>query len=235
MSEYQILTVLAAFAFLYSLVASRLERTPFSGALVYVVAGLLVGPAGLGLVDFAIDGEEVRWLAEITLAVVLFTDSAGADLRVLRRVEAIPTRLLLIGLPLTILLGFGVGVALFPDLGLLEVALLATILAPTDAALGRAVVSNESVPALVRESLNVESGLNDGICVPVLLLFLALSGGDASGGSVWGLAAVLPLQEIGIGGLVGLVGRRGRLVHPVLLPSWLDCGPPVRPDGSQPA
>jgi len=205
MSDYQILTVLAAFAFLYSLVASRLERTPVSGALVFVLAGLLCGPMCLGLISLDIDNEGLSWLAELTLAVVLFTDSANAKISVLRRFEALPVRLLLIGLPLTILIGFGTGCLLFPDLGYFEIALLATMLAPTDAALGKAVVTNESVPTPVRESLNVESGLNDGICVPVLLLFLALAGGDVEREEAAQLVVTLPLQAIGIGGLIGLV------------------------------
>ncbi len=204
MSEYQVLTVLAAFAFLYSLVASRLERSPVSGALVFVAAGLLLGPAGLGLIDLQLNSKGIRWLAELTLAVLLFTDSANANLAILRRFEAIPARLLLIGLPLTILLGFGIGLLLFPDLSLFEVALLATMLAPTDAALGKAVVTNQAVPEAVRESLNVESGLNDGVCVPVLLLFLALATGSASGWDTASLAVKLPLQAIGIGAAVGL-------------------------------
>jgi hypothetical protein len=102
---------------------------------------------------------------------VLFADSSNANLGVLREVKGIPTRLLLIGLPLTIAAGFAVGVLTFDQLTFIEIALLATMLAPTDAALGQAVVTNESVPDSVRESLNVESGLNDGICVPVLLIF----------------------------------------------------------------
>jgi len=229
MSEYQTLTVLAAFAFLYSLVASRLERTPVSGALVYVAVGLLCGPAGLRLIDLQIESEGIRWLAELTLAVVLFTDSANADLNVLRRFEAIPVRLLLVGLPLAILLGFVVSTLLFPHLSLFEAALLATMLAPTDAALGKAIVTNESVPSSVRESLNVESGLNDGICVPVLLLFLALAGGEASGWGAIGLALKLSLQEIGIGVGIGLgLGVLGSAALRVCsrsgwtIGSWLD-------------
>lgn len=203
MFEYQVLAVLAAFAFLYSLVASRLERTPVNGAMVYVVAGLVFGPMGLELVKLNVDAEVLSWLAELTLAVVLFTDSAGANLQMLRKFEAIPARLLLVGLPLTIALGFGVGALIFQDLGWFELALLATMLAPTDAALGKAVVTNRSVPVAVRESVNVESGLNDGICVPVLLLFVALAAGDVAGWETVWLATSLPLQEIGIGLLVG--------------------------------
>ena len=115
-------------------------------------------------------------LAEITLALVLFADSANANFGVLRKVKGIPVRLLLVGLPLTIAAGFGAGWLIFDQLTLFELALLATMLAPTDSALGQAVVTNESVPASVRESLNVESGLNDDICVPVLLIFLGWFG-----------------------------------------------------------
>jgi NhaP-type Na+/H+ or K+/H+ antiporter len=204
-SEYQILAVIAAFAFLYSLVASRLEKTPISGAVVYVASGLLCGPLVLGLIDLKIDGEAIKRLAELTLAVVLFSDSASANLPVLRRVERLPIRLLLIGLPLTIALGFGVGYVIFDGMSLFAIALLATMLAPTDAALGKAVVTNEDVPDSVREGLNVESGLNDGICVPVLLFFLALATTTVGGKETLGMAVEFPLKVIGIGALVGVI------------------------------
>ena len=205
MSEYQILTIIAAFAFAYSLIASRLEKTPFNGALVYVAAGMLFGPQVLGLIDIPIDSEGISQLAEIALAICLFTDSSNADLSVLRRVEAIPARLLLIGLPLTIALGLVLGRWIFGDLGFFEVALIATMLAPTDAALGKAVVTNPIVPAKVRESLNVESGLNDGICVPVILFFIALAAGSVEASESAGLVLQLPLKVIGIGLVVGLL------------------------------
>ena len=144
----QVLSVVAAFAFLYSLFASRLERTIINGALVYVLVGFLCGPDGLGLVDIQIEGEGLKTLAELTLALVLFTDAAGTNLTTLRRIESIPMRLLLIGLPLTIALGFVAGYFLFNGLLLFEIAVLATMLAPTDAALGKAVVTN--MPFLTR-------------------------------------------------------------------------------------
>jgi NhaP-type Na+/H+ or K+/H+ antiporter len=205
MSEYQILTIFAAFAFAYSLIATRLEKTPVNGAFVYLAMGVLFGPQVLGLIDLPIDGEGVSRLAEIALAICLFTDSSNADLSVLRRVEAIPARLLLIGLPLTIALGLGLAWLIFGDLSFFEVALISTMLAPTDAALGKAVVTNPVVPAKVRESLNVESGLNDGICVPVILFFIALAGGSVEASESAGLVMKLPLQVIGIGTAVGLV------------------------------
>jgi NhaP-type Na+/H+ or K+/H+ antiporter len=204
MAEYQTLIVLTAFAFLYSVFASGLERTPFSGAVIYLFFGALCGPLVLGIIELDVQGDTLRTLAELTLSLVLFTDSANANLAILRRVERIPIRLLTIGLPLMIAAGFVAGWLLFDQLMLFEIALLAVILAPTDAALGQAVVTNELVPAPLRESLNVESGLNDGISVPILLVFLALSTGEASGAETLGLVAWLPLQQIGTGALVGV-------------------------------
>jgi len=205
MSEYQILTVFAAFAFAYSIVASRLERTPINGALVYVGFGMLLGPQGLGLINLEVDGEAISRLAEFALAICLFTDSSNANLSGLRRIETAPVRLLLIGLPLTIAFGLGLGILLFDNLGFFEIALIATMLAPTDAALGKAVVTNPAVPEKVRESLNVESGLNDGICVPVILFFLALAAGSVEASDSAALVLKLPLEVIGIGVVVGLL------------------------------
>ncbi len=174
---YADLTILALFVFVYSAIAGGVERTPVTGPIVFTAFGVALGPVGLGWLQLNLDQEGLRTLAELTLALVLFTDAANADLSVLGKSWRIPERLLGIGLPLTILLGFAFGVLLFPELGWFEIAILATMLAPTDAALGKAVVTNASVPADMREGLNVESGLNDGICVPILLALLALATG----------------------------------------------------------
>ena len=202
---YQTLAILALFALVYSSVAGRIERSWISGPIVFTIFGLLIGPVGLDLLSFKTDRETIKALAELTLALVLFTDAAGADIDVLRKAKALPIRLLLIGLPLTILLGFGVGMLLVEKLTLLGVALVATLLAPTDAALGKAVVTNEAVPDAVRQGLNVESGLNDGICVPILFVFLALATGKAGEEGPWHLAVMLVAEEIGIGLAVGLI------------------------------
>ena len=220
---YQDIVILAVFTFFYSTVAGAIERTWISGAIVSTAFGLLIGPVGLDLISFKADAETIRTLAELTLALVLFTDAASADFGVLRKTEALPARLLLIGLPLTILLGFGVAILFFPKLSLLEVALLATMLAPTDAALGKAVVTNETVPGSVRQGLNVESGLNDGICVPILFVFLALATGKTGGGGPWHLALMLVAKEIGIGLAVGLLltAVAGRLLKFAWRRHWL--------------
>jgi len=201
---YETMALLATFVFFYSILAGGLERTPINGALVFAIFGLLFGPLGLGLLELNVDTEGLRTLAELTLALVLFTDASNANLSVLKKNIHIPQRLLLIGLPLTILLGFGVGVLLFDGLTLFEVAILATMLAPTDAALGKAVVTDERVPANIREGLNVESGLNDGICVPILFVFLALAAGTAGESGTDALALKLVAEEIGIGAAAGI-------------------------------
>jgi NhaP-type Na+/H+ or K+/H+ antiporter len=200
---YENLAILAAFVFLYSILSGRLERTPINGATVFVAFGLAFGPLGLGILKLDVSAEGLRTLAELTLALVLFTDAANANLRELNHSFRIPLRLLLIGLPLTLLLGYGVGILLFGGLTLLEIAILATMLAPTDAALGKAVVTNESVPSNIREGLNVESGLNDGICVPILFIFLALVTNTGGEGGTSMLALKLVAQAIGIGVAVG--------------------------------
>jgi NhaP-type Na+/H+ or K+/H+ antiporter len=205
MQMYANFAILAAIVLVYGAVSGRIEKTPFSGALVFMGVGFLLGPGGLGVLNLSIDRVEFRTLAELTLALVLFVEAADADLEVLRKSFRIPTRLLAIGLPLTIALGFAIGIPIFRDLTLLEVALLATILAPTDAALGKAVVTNPQVPPSIREGLKVESGLNDGICVPVLFAFLAVAMGSASGEGRAGLAVGLFASEIGIGLAVGIM------------------------------
>ena len=151
---YHNLALIGAFIFFYSILSGRLERTPVNGAIVFATFGLLFGPLGLGWLTLETDFEGLSTLAELTLALVLFTDASNANLRELEHSFRIPLRLLLIGLPLTILLGIGAGVLLFDGLGLLEIAILATMLAPTDAALGKAVVTDQSVPANIREGLD---------------------------------------------------------------------------------
>ena len=197
------LAVLALFIFAYSIVAGRIERAAASGPIVFVFAGFILGPLGLGWFDGDISRTGLRVLADLTLATILFIDAANADLDILKRYFRIPSRMLLLGLPGAIFLGTLVA-ALLLDLPLFEAAILGTMLAATDAALGKAVITNESVPKQIREGLNIESGLNDGLCVPILLLFIALAigSGTESGGTA--LALELVAEELGIGLLVGL-------------------------------
>ncbi|MBT5684752.1 MAG: sodium:proton antiporter, partial [Gammaproteobacteria bacterium] len=176
---YQNLAIIAVFAFVFSAIAGRLDRTAITGPILFIAFGLLAGPYGLGILDLKLQAVELRVIADMTLALVLFIDAANADLTTLRKHSLIPRRMLLIGLPLCIALGVGAGVVVFPDVSILELCILATMLAATDAALGKGVVTNKAVPSRVREGLNAESGLNDGLCVPILFVFLALAAGEA--------------------------------------------------------
>ena len=137
-------------------------------------------------------------LAEATLTLVLFADASRIDLRLLRREVGVPVRLLGIGLPLTIVAGTFAAALVFPELSWPEALVLAIVLAPTDAALGQAVVTDKRLPSRVRQSLNVESGLNDGICVPLLFIALAIAEAEENviGG---GAAARIVAEEIGYG------------------------------------
>jgi NhaP-type Na+/H+ or K+/H+ antiporter len=197
---YEELAVLAVFAFLYSLISGRIEKLPVSGPMIFVVAGFLLGPLGLGWFEDKVTLDEARFLVDVTLALILFIDAANAETSVLRRFLKIPSRMLLLGLPGAIALGFAVAAVMFGNLTLFEAAILGTMLAATDAALGKAVITNEAVPPRLREALNFESGFNDGLCVPVLLVFVALAHGHAESG----LALELVAEEIGIGAAVGL-------------------------------
>lgn len=199
---YEELAILALFVFLYSAVAGRVERSIVSGPIVFVVMGIVMGPMVVGWFQGGETRTNLRLLADLTLGLILFVDAANADLSVLKRRFQIPLRMLLIGLPGVIALGFGVALVMFDALTIYEAAILGTMLAATDAALGKAVITDKSVPAQIREGLNVESGMNDGLCVPVLFVFIALAIGAGNGDSVSPLRLVA--QELGIGLAVGL-------------------------------
>ncbi len=225
------MATLALALLVYAAVAGRLDGTPVTAAMVFVAFGLIVGPEALGLLELPVLGEGVEQLAEATLTVVLFADASRIDLRALRRELSIPIRLLGLGLPLTLVAGTAAGVALFANLSLGEALLLAVILAPTDAALGQAVVTLPALPSRIRQGLNVESGLNDGICVP--LFFIALGLASAEAGTIGDGAAVrVVVEEIGYGVVAGVVAGaaaavvvRAALRHGSAGDAWLQIAP----------
>ena len=183
----------------FATVSMRIERWAVTMPMVFATLGLLA--ARLGDVEIAADNEAITIFSELTLAVILFSDAVRIDLPRLRRQLAVPVRLLGIGLPLTIVLGTFVNSLLFPDLAIAQVALLAAILAPTDAALGSAVVEDESVPVRERLALNVESGVNDGLVVPVVAILTAAVLDEGRRSIDWvGFVA----QQIGWGVSLGL-------------------------------
>jgi sodium/hydrogen antiporter len=185
-------------------ISRRLAGTSLTATMIFVAIGLLVGPHVLDGIDIERISSLVRTLAEATLALVLFSDASRIDLGQLRRSVGVPSRLLGIGLPLTIGLGALSASLIFDQLSVGEAVILGVILAPTDAALGQAVVTEPGVPAPIRQGLNVESGLNDGICVP--LLFAAVAIADVESNIAGGRGALsLLLEEVGFGVLGGIL------------------------------
>jgi NhaP-type Na+/H+ or K+/H+ antiporter len=173
-----------------------------------VAAGLASGPVGLDLLDISRDAEAVQLLLEAALVAILFTDAAGVRWSVLRRDDALPLRLLGLGLPLAMVLGAVGAWVLLPGFTLWELALVAVILAPTDAALGQPAITDPRVPATVRQGLNVESGLNDGIALPFFVVLLAAATGDTEGAGAAEVFALALGLSTAIGVAVGWLGAR---------------------------
>lgn len=194
--------LIVVFIVAYALVSKALAKTPITGPMVFVAFGLLIGPIGFSLVDVDLETEVIQIILEGTLVVVLFTDATVIDINTVRRSLQLPSRLLSIGLVLTIVTGTVVAEAMFGSLGFWGAAVVAIALAPTDAALGQAVVTNPRVPAPIRQALSVESGLNDGIAVPLLSVAIAGTIGEMSAGTD---VITLMLREIGIAVIVGVV------------------------------
>ena len=189
---------------LYSLVSGRLSGTSVTAPLVFVLFGLAVGEGGLALADIDASHSVIHIVAELTLILVLFTDAARIDVGQVRRDHNLPVRMLVVGLPLAIVTGTLVATWLFPAFSVWEAALLAALLAPTDAALGQSVVSAQVVPIRIRQAINVESGLNDGIALPAVLLLAALAGTahDVTDPSEWIRFGVM---QVTLGPLAGIL------------------------------
>ena len=188
--------------FVYSLASHRLERTIITAPMVFTVAGMLMFPSLAGIMKEGGTPQLLLHIAEIGLVLLLFTDASRTDLKVLHSVRNLPARLLSTGMLLTIVLGAVIGKLVFPQLSFWECGILSAILAPTDAGLGQVVVTSPRVPVRIRQALNVEAGLNDGLSVPFLLLFAALSVAHLQGPGL--SLAHFVVQQLGIGVVVGL-------------------------------
>jgi NhaP-type Na+/H+ or K+/H+ antiporter len=195
--------------FVYSLVSHRVEGSMVTAPMIFVAIGLLVSPDGLDFIPLSASSELVLVFAEIALVLILFSDAARINFTTLKGNRNIPSRLLGIGLPLTIFFGAVVAILFFSDLSLPEAALIGAILAPTDAGLGQVIVNSLKVPARIRQALNVESGLNDGGAIPFFAFFLVLAGAEENNipASQW---IVFAFEQIGFGILIGIfVGLAG--------------------------
>ncbi|MDZ8171452.1 cation:proton antiporter [Microbacterium xanthum] len=216
------LVVLLALA-VWSALSGPLQKRGVTAALFLATVGVAAGLALPDVFDLDIDPAGAERVAEVALVLLLFSDAMRIDLRALRRQLEWPSRLLLIGLPLTVLAGLGVGLLVFPGVAVISIALIAVMLAPTDAALGQRVVDDSSVPPRVRQALDVESGLNDGIAVPLFLVALSVANAELES-SIPSAVAVNVAEQIGWGALAGLVAGvgGGALFRAASTKGWID-------------
>lgn len=205
------LAIIAGGLLMFSLISGRLQGTVVTAPLVFIVFGFAIGAGGLDIAEVDPGQSAIHLIAELTLILVLFADASRIDVGSVRRDHNLPARMLIVGLPLTIVVGTVVAAQLFPAFAFWEAALLAALLAPTDAALGQSVVLNSAVPMRIRQAINIESGLNDGIALPIVFLLaslVAVSDG-AMTSAEWlrfGLLQVVLGPLVGI--VIGYIGAR---------------------------
>ena len=223
MHHHHLLIFFALLILAFGLFSRIAEQKSVTGPMVFMLVGILASNLFFGLFEFHAQMEPVKLVAELALTLVLFIDATLIDRGFLRTPPAkIAARLLLIGLPLTMLLGTGMGLLLFGSVGIVSIVMMALILSPTDAALGQAVVKSDDVPGGIRQSISVESGLNDGIALPPILICLAMLGAEAGhhdGG--WG---GFVLKQVTLGPIVGLaVGFCGGwLIEKMSEKGWME-------------
>ena len=205
--------------YLYSLLSRRLEETIFGIPLVFTLAGVVLALEAPGLVRREVGSNIWLILAEITFAIVVFNGATRVKLRALRGQMQLPGRLLLLGLPLTILFGIFAALLVLPGLSLWEAGVLACMLASSDTGLAEFILHSPRVPACIREAINVESGLSDGLVVPFVMLFISLTKAESAGLGIiflrilvqqigWGIPVGAAIGLVG-GWLLGLARRRG--------------------------
>lgn len=187
----------------FALISERLKDTPLTAPIVMMAVGLIIAWIAGRSPFIKIDNSAIHLIAEITLVLILFADAARINVRALIRDHDLPVRLLVVGMPLTILFGAIVAILLPFGMSWPEAALLACILAPTDAALGQSILANPKIPVRIRQALNVESGLNDGIAVPLVILFATIAGLTHNTNGVTDHLG-FTLKQIILGPLVGI-------------------------------
>lgn len=224
MNEYPVIIFAALIILLYGLFSKLSEKSMITGPMVFISVGIFMS---FFIGEDWREGITASWvepIAQITLILVLFLDASTLDLKALLKDRQLPMRLLFIGLPLTMVLGVILALVIFPGIDLWWIILLAVILSPTDAALGLAVVTSKIVPLKIRQTINIESGLNDGLALPPLLICMAVLSGvsaEESETSYWVMFTVKqfiygPL----IGGLIGWTG--GYLIDKASARGWMN-------------
>ena len=188
--------------FAHSLVSRRLEQSVFTAPMLFTLAGMLLYRLQPAVRSAGVNPSIFLRVAEIGLVLLLFTDASRTGLSVLASMKDLPARLLSVGMLLTLGLGTIIGKLVLPALSLWEAGILSAILAPTDAGLGQVIVTSERVPLRIREALNVEAGLNDGLSVPFMLFFITLAAAKVEGGAASLMQFIV--EQLGYGVLIGV-------------------------------
>ena len=219
--------VIALLVLGWALVSGVWARHDVTGPFVFTLAGYVLGNPDWGPLTVNVETTSIHIVAEVTLALVLFSDAARVNVAELRRDLAVPTRLLSIGLLLSVLLGGVLAGWLFSGFPWALAGFMGAALAPTDAALSVQVIEDERIPGRLRRALNVESGLNDGIATPIVVFMIAIAASQLGivAGSVT-YEAGTALRELGGGVLVGMVLGLGGgvLISLAARRSWITTG-----------
>lgn len=197
-----IVAVFLLLIFFVSLISNRLKDSILTMPMIFTLAGIILELTTSATAHPIMSRHAFLRISELALILILFTDSTRIGMRALLRSSSLPTRLLSIGMPLTIILGAVMALLLVPGLSIWEAGILAAILAPTDAGLGVVIVSSPRVPVRIRQALNVEAGLNDGLSVPFLMVFVAVAMGGVEGAGK--ILLENAFEQIILGALVGL-------------------------------
>jgi len=218
-----LIATFVALVFVYSLLSRRLERTVITAPMVFTSVGVLLALAPDAMTALTLDRAGFLLVAELGLVMTLFTDASRIAPRMLAGRRNLPVRLLGPGMLLTLVLGALCALVVLGDLRWWEAGILTAILAPTDAGLGQVIVNSTAVPARIRQALNVEAGLNDGLSVPFLLFFIALAAAEGAGSLGSGALARYMLEQLGYGLVIGLgIGLSGGwLLEQALRRQWM--------------
>ncbi len=210
MLDYPIIIFTAVLIFGFGLLSKRSSHAMITAPMVFVAIGLIAGFSQVDFLHGGIHAPFIKIIAEITLALVLFIDASTIDTKVLIKEKGLPFRLLFFGLPLTMITGTLVAIPLFPSMEIWALMLMAFILSPTDAALGQVVLTSKLIPEKIRQSINVESGLNDGISLPPILVCLAFLSTSATTHTETHYWIVFTLKQLLLGPVIGaMVGWAG--------------------------
>lgn len=213
--------VLTLLVLAYAVVSGLVVRWYVAPALIFIAAGLLLGPSGFGILEIAPDTDTFTIVAQLALTVILFNQAAELDLRTVLRRGHESFRLILIGIPLTIGLGTVTALLVLPVMPVWEAVCLAAIVAPLEVTLIEALLEDRRIPERVRHALAVESGCYDGFALAALFAALALASNRSEAApSGWGWFLIrAELLSLGAGALVGVIG--GLLITRSFQRGWI--------------